>query len=97
MNSLFVKRGIGLALELIGTDFFGNEDDYEVEQHFINIWKDSKKDLMSKFIDDTEGKNIDFRNTLVTYFRKSENKAIDNFNELYDQYQTFTLEQVIDK
>lgn len=97
MNSLFVKRGIGLALELIGTDFFGNEDDYEVEQHFINIWKNSKKELMSKFIDDKKGKNREFRNILVAYFRKPENKAIDNFNELYDQYQNFTPEKVIDK
>lgn len=87
MNSLFVKRGIGLGIELIGTDFFGNEDDFEIEQHFINIWKDSKKELMSKFIDDTEGENIDFRNKLVAYFRKPENKSIDNFNDLYDQYQ----------
>lgn len=90
MNSLFVKRGIGLALELIGTDFFGNEDDYEVNQHFINIWKESKKDLMSKFIDDTEGKNIDFRNILVAYFRKPENRIINNFNNLFDQYQNPT-------
>lgn len=104
MNSLFVKRGIGLALELIGTDFFGNEDDYEVEQHFINIWKDSKKDLMSKFIDDKKGKNDDkkgknreFRNTLVAYFRKPENKAIDNFNELYYQHQNCTQKKVSNK
>lgn len=97
MNSLFVKRGIGLALELIGTDFFGNEDDYEVEQHFINIWKNSKKELMSKFIDDKKGKNREFRNILVAYFRKPENKAIDNFNELYDQHQNCTQKKVSNK
>ncbi|WP_350356809.1 putative phage abortive infection protein (plasmid) [Lactococcus lactis] len=95
MNSLFVKRGIGLALELIGTDFFGNEDDYEVEQHFINIWKNSKKELMSKFIDDKKGENREFRNILVAYFRKPENKAIDNFNELYYQHQNCTQKKLV--
>lgn len=34
INSLFVKRGLGLGVQLVGTGFFGDDKDFKIEQHF---------------------------------------------------------------
>ena len=89
INSLFVKRGIGLGLELVGTDFFGNKNDFDINQHFINIWKESKKELMNIFIDDIKNKNIELRNEIKEYFREIDIKDVNNFDDLYKQYKSY--------
>ncbi len=88
LNSLFVKRGIGLGIELTGTDFFGNQDDFDINQHFKNIWRESKKDQMIIFIDDIENNNKDLRNKLKDHFRTIGIKNINNFDDLYKQYKS---------
>ncbi|MGV8956174.1 putative phage abortive infection protein [Lactococcus lactis] len=88
INSLFVKRGIGLGLELIGTDFFRNKNDFDINQHFINIWKESKKELMNIFIDDIKNKNIELRNKIKEYFQEIKIKDVNNFDDLYKQYKS---------
>ncbi|ATY88398.1 putative phage abortive infection protein [Lactococcus lactis] len=58
VNSLFIKRGLGLGIELIGTNLFGDERDFKVNQHF-----DIPKGLVTLeflliFVNDKEGNNI---------------------------------------
>lgn len=47
VNSLFVKRGLGLGVELVGANFFGNKKDFSLNQHFdIPPIKISLKDIL---------------------------------------------------
>lgn len=47
VNSLFIYRGSGLGVELIGSNFFGNEKDFDINQHFeLPIQKINKTDIL---------------------------------------------------
>ncbi|MCT0439564.1 putative phage abortive infection protein [Lactococcus lactis] len=61
VNSLYIKRGLGLAIELIGTNLFGDENDFKIDQHFIIPEPKIVPDDLSIFINDIDGKNIEKR------------------------------------
>lgn len=61
INSLFIKRGLGLGIELIGTNLFGDERDFKINQHFIIPKPTIVPDDLSIFINDSDGKNIEKR------------------------------------
>lgn len=61
VNSLYIKRGLGLAIELIGTNLFGDENDFKINQHFIIPEPKIVPDDLSIFINDIDGKNIEKR------------------------------------
>ncbi|MDS1011737.1 putative phage abortive infection protein [Lactococcus lactis] len=79
INSLYVKRGLGLGIELIGTNLFGDEKDFKIDQHFVIPKPEIIQDDLSIFINDNEGKNIKKRKD---YEKKL--KSIDNIAEFED-------------
>lgn len=58
VNSLFIKRGLGLGIELIGTNLFGDERDFKVNQHFDIPKGLVTLEFLSIFVNDKEGNNI---------------------------------------
>jgi hypothetical protein len=50
VNSLYAQRGLGLGIELVGSDFFGNERDFELEQHFEFPEPQISSNDMSEFV-----------------------------------------------
>ncbi|QSR04861.1 hypothetical protein J0J33_04435 [Lactococcus sp. LG1267] len=58
VNSLFIKRGLGLGIELIGTNLFGDERDFKVNQHFDIPEGLVTLEFLSIFVNDKEGNNI---------------------------------------
>ena len=79
INSLYVKRGLGLGIDLIGTNLFGDEKDFKIDQHFVIPKPEIIQDDLSIFINDNEGKNIKKRKD---YEKKL--KSIDNIAEFED-------------
>ncbi|MDT2880329.1 putative phage abortive infection protein [Lactococcus lactis] len=68
VNSLYTYRGLGLAIELVGTDFFGDKRDFELEQHFKFPAPQIKSEDVGIFAYDKSGKmkdkRIELRKTL---------------------------------
>ncbi|MGP9043898.1 putative phage abortive infection protein [Cytobacillus kochii] len=50
-NSVLLHRGLGLGIELIGTNFFGNKSDILINQH-LEYQKYFEQELLQMFIDD---------------------------------------------
>lgn len=61
VNSLYTYRGLGLGVELVGTDFFGDKRDFELEQHFEFPAPQITNEHIGLFVYDKEGKMMDKR------------------------------------
>lgn len=61
VNSLYTYRGLGLGIELVGTDFFGDKRDFELEQHFKFPAPQIKSEDVGIFAYDKSGKMKDKR------------------------------------
>lgn len=90
VNSLYIKRGVGLAIELIGTSLFGDEKDFKIDQHFILPKPKIVPGDLSIFINDNEGKNIEKRK----YYEKKL-KSIDDIAKFEDirNFKSFSKEE----
>lgn len=66
VNSLYGCRGLGLGIELIGSDFFGDERDFMLEQHFDfpnpQIVSDNVKEFVLDKSSNMMGRRINLRN-----------------------------------
>lgn len=78
VNSLYIKKGLGLGIELVGSGVFGDEKDFEVNQHFkIPIPKIKSNDLLI-FV--KNNKNIEERKKYQ--YRLENITDIDEFNRI---------------
>lgn len=78
VNSLYIKKGLGLGIELMGSDVFGDEKDFEVNQHFnIPIPKIKSNDILI-FV--KNNKNIEERKKYQ--YRLENITDIDEFNRI---------------
>lgn len=80
VNALYIERGLGLAIEAVGTDIFGDKRDFKKNQHFnIPSPKVTDKDL-EFFIYNQENitKRIGYRERLKNE-DDSQNKNFINF------------------
>ena len=75
INSLYVKRGLGLGIELIGTNLFGDEKDFKINQHFVIPKPEIIQNDLSIFINDNEGKNIKKRKAYEENLKSIDNIA----------------------
>lgn len=50
VNSLYGRRGLGLGIELVGSDFFGDMRDFKLEQHFEFPEPQITSNDMSEFV-----------------------------------------------
>lgn len=93
-NSLFIRRGNGLGIELIGSDFFGDTKDLSSNQHFNLVSEsvvegakidESLKKYISEWFTNTSYKNERNRKDVREFFLKKTDKKI-SFIEIIEQY-----------
>ncbi|MDT2869228.1 hypothetical protein, partial [Lactococcus lactis] len=86
-----VKRGLGLGIELIGTNLFGDEKDFKIDQHFVIPKPEIIQDDLSIFTNDNEGKNIEKRKD---YEKKL--KSIDDIAEFEEimNFKSFSITRI---
>lgn len=85
INSIYVKRGLGLGIQLVGSGFLGDVFDFEINQHF-DTCKNEEWFLM---ISTLEQNNIEIRRELYNYannLEPEEYKRISNFKNLKSQF-----------
>ncbi|WKF72362.1 putative phage abortive infection protein [Lactococcus lactis] len=79
INSLYGRRGLGLGIELVGSDLFGDKRDFELEQHFDFPKPQITNSDMGEFVLDKDNrmkdKRIELRNKLKD---KSNAQALDS-------------------
>lgn len=89
VNSLFIQRGLGLGIELIGTNLFGDKKDFKVNQHFDISKEIISLEKLSIFVNDEDGENIKKRMQYEKKLEKindiEEYKKINNFNSFIKQ------------
>lgn len=82
-NSLYVKRGLGLGIQLIGTGFFGNNIDLKSNQHFVSPkWANDFLPL-TYFCDENKKYRYELSEKLDSNFGNSE-----EFENLFDFIKT---------
>ena len=83
VNSLEIKKGIGLGVELMGSSFFGDSVDIDDGQHFDcpDIYRDNLKKYFVRSIDSEKKRKI-FRENFIVY---RGNEEINNFQSLLDK------------
>lgn len=82
VNSLYIKRGIGLGVELVGTGLFGDVIDIKINQHFDSIEiskKISEKDLEAFIYNNN---SFQERKLIRNKYMKEKNKGFKSFNNL---------------
>ncbi|HAP7715673.1 TPA: hypothetical protein OOI15_001528, partial [Enterococcus faecium] len=81
-NSLYIKRGFGLGIQLIGSGFFGDDFDFETNQHF----ETSINEQWFLSLSTVDSDNSIKRQKLSEYIKELgsvEYKKIANFESLY--------------
>lgn len=88
INALFIERGVGLGIELVGSNFFGNERDFRVNQHFDMPIKKVGIDELKPFT--KSGGENDLRRDLRLKLEKTiiaENgRKTSNFDKLFKNH-----------
>lgn len=87
-NSLYITRGIGLGIQLVGTGLFGDGIDFDINQHFKT--PDDEKEFLDIFL--YSKKNIKLRKSLEIHFntlkkKPDKFKKIVTFKDFYEDYQ----------
>lgn len=77
-NSIYITRGIGLGIQLVGSGLFGDQTDFEINQHFPT--PDVEKAYLKLF--EITNDNIETRKKLVEEFEKLK-KDSDKFKKTY--------------
>lgn len=93
-NSIYIKRGIGLGIQLLGSGFFGDDFDFETDQHFETSVNE-KWFLSLSTINNKNEENInsekrkELSKYISVYIKESDYekyKRIDNFENLYNLF-----------
>lgn len=99
VNSIYTYRGLGLGIELVGTDFFGDKRDFELEQHFKFPAPQIKSEDVGIFAYDKSGKminkRINLRDKLKNSISSSESQSSNkksNFKKFYKENNEAWLE-----
>ena len=90
-NSIYIKRGIGLGIQLLGSGFFGDDFDFETDQHFetsINEkWFLSLSTINNKNEENINSKKRKELSEYISVYIKESGyekyKRIANFENLY--------------